>query len=84
MFEFIGFCYNAVLISIMTSFFSNSITFEDLLNEKLSEMDLWMRRLELSYKPYFMHPKLSKKIQDTVADAFHFDFNLIVEEYDLY
>jgi len=43
-----------------------------------------MKRIELSYKPYFMHPKLNKQIQDTVADAFHFDFNLIVEEYDLY
>jgi len=83
-FEFVGFCSNAVLIGIMTNFFSNQVTYDDLLHEKLSEMDLWMRRLELSYKPYYIPPRLGKLIQDTVADAFHFDFNLIVEEYTLY
>lgn len=47
-------------------------------------MDLWLKRIELSYKPNYMHPKLGKQITDTVRDAFHYDFNLIVEEYDLY
>lgn len=56
LFEFTGFCYNAVLISIMSSFFENTITFEDLLNSRLDEMDLWMKRIELSYKPNFMYP----------------------------
>jgi len=62
MFEFIGFCYNAVLISIMTSFFASQTTFDDLLNGRLAEMELWMRRLELCYKPYYIHPKLGKLI----------------------
>ena len=83
-FEFIGFCYNAVLISIMTSFFSNQYTFEDLLSSQLFKMDIWMKRIERSYKPYYLPRDLGKQIQDTVADAFHFDFNLIVEEYNLY
>jgi len=68
----------------MANFFGTEITFEDLLHERLNQMDLWMRRIELSYKPYYMPRKLGKSIQDTVADAFHFDFNLIVEEYNLY
>ncbi len=84
LFEFVGFCYNAILISIMSTVFSSEITFDDLLNGRLSEMDLWMKRIELSYKPYYLHPKLGKLIQDTVSDAFHFDNNLIVEEYNLY
>jgi len=58
MFEFVGFCYNAILISIMSTVFSSEITFDDLLNGKLNEMDLWMKRIELSYKPYYLHPKL--------------------------
>ena len=62
LFEFIGFCYNAILISIMTSFFASQTSFSDLLNGRLAEMELWMRRLELSYKPYYMHPKLGKLI----------------------
>ena len=80
-FEFIGFCYNAVLISIMSSFFAADMNFKDLLNARLDEMELWMKRIELSYKPYYMHPKLNKRISSTVSDAFHFDFNLIVEEF---
>lgn len=59
-FEFIGFCYNAVLISIMTSFFSNEYTFQDLLSLKLFQMDIWMRRIELSYKPYYLPRDLGK------------------------
>lgn len=43
-----------------------------------------MNRIEQSYKPMYLHRKLGMAIQDTVADAFHYDFNLIVEEYDLY
>ena len=84
LFEFIGFCYNAVLISIMSSFFASEITFEDLLNSRMEEMELWIKRIEKSYKPYYLHPQLNVNISETVRDAFHFDFNLIVEEYDLY
>ena len=36
--------------------------FDDLLNARMSEMDLWMKRIELSYKPHYLHPKLGKKI----------------------
>lgn len=60
LFEFVGFCYNAILISIMSTVFSSEITFDDLLNGRLAEMDLWMKRIELSYKPYYLHPKLGK------------------------
>ena len=61
-FEFVGFCYNAVLISIMSSFFDAATQFDDLLNARMSEMDLWMKRIELSYKPHYLHPKLGKQI----------------------
>lgn len=61
-FEFIGFSYNAVLISIMSSFFDAAADFNDLLNNRMSEMDLWMKRIELSYKPHYLHPKLGKQI----------------------
>lgn len=62
LFEFIGFCYNAVLISIMSSFFDSEVSFEDLLKDKLDELDLWMKRIEKSYKPYYLHPVLGKQI----------------------
>ena len=58
-FEFVGFCYNAVLISVMSSFFAAETSFDDLLNWRLGDMELWLKRLELSYKPYHLHPKLN-------------------------
>ena len=83
-FEFLGFCYNAVLISVMSSFFASDANFDDLLDSRLAEMDLWMKRIERSYKPYYMPPLLGQNIITTVTEAFHFDYNLIVEEYTLY
>ena len=83
-FEFIGFCYNAILISIMSNVFQAEVSFQDLLNERLDGLLIWMKKIELSYKPYHMHPKLGLDIKDTVSDAFHLDHNLIVEEYGLY
>ena len=59
-FEFVGFCYNAVLISVMSSFFASATTFDDLLGARLGELDSWMNRIELSYKPNHLHPKLAR------------------------
>lgn len=83
-FEFVGFCYNAVLISVMSSFFSAEAKFTDLLDGRLNELDLWMKRIEKSYKPHYMPPILGRGIIETVTDAFYYDNNLIVEEYELY
>lgn len=66
-FEFIGFCYNAVLISIMSSFFDSEVSFSDLLKDKLDELDLWMKRIEKSFKPNYLHPTLGMAIQNTVS-----------------
>ena len=62
LFEFTGFCYNAILITIMSGFFDSQITFDDLLNSRLDELDLWMKRIELSYKPYWLPPTLGLNI----------------------
>ena len=81
LYEFVGFCYNAVLISVMSSFFQTESSFTDLLTQKLDEMSLWMKRIERSYKPYYMPNPLARSIQDTVEEAFRSDYNLIVEEF---
>jgi len=62
LFEFIGFCYNAVLISSMTSFFNSEANFSNMLTERLTHLDLWMKRIEKSYKPYYLPPVLGKSI----------------------
>ena len=45
LFEFVGFCYNAILISIMSSFFASERNFEDLLDSRMNEMELWLNRI---------------------------------------
>ena len=60
------------------------MAFDDLLRFRMNGSQLWMKRLELSNSPDFLHPKLYKNIEHTVSDAFHYDFNLIVEEFSLY
>ena len=83
-FMFSGLCFNAVLIYVLSNFFESRYTFRDLLDSRLEEMEIWVKHIEQSYKPHFLPPKLYKRIHTTVRDAFHFDFNLIVEEFQLY
>jgi len=56
MFEFTGFCYNAILITVMSNVFASASNFEDLLTARIDEMELWIKKIELSYKPFFLHP----------------------------
>lgn len=68
----------------MTDLFGADVSFSDLLEARLGQLDLWIKRIEKSKKPYYMHPEMARSIQTTVTKAFHFDFNIIVEEYCLY
>ena len=68
----------------MSDLFGADVSFSDLLEDRLGELDLWMKRIEMSYKPYYLHPSMGRSIMNTVSQAFHFDFNIIVEEYSLY
>ena len=54
LFEFVGFCYNAILISIMSTVFSAEVTFGDLLAERMDGLLIWMKKIELCYKPYHL------------------------------
>ena len=45
-FEFVGFCYNAVLITIMSNAFAQETSFQDLLTARLAEADIWMKKIQ--------------------------------------
>ena len=68
----------------MSNFFSDDISFTALLSVKLDELELWIKRIEKSKKPHYLHPALAKTIEDNVSDAFRNDFNNVLEDYDLY
>ena len=61
-FQFIGFCFNAILISTMTDLFGADVSFSDLLEARLGQLDLWIKRIEKSKKPYYMHPEMARSI----------------------
>ena len=82
--EFAGLIINSVLLFIMSTFFEAEIGFQSLVRNRMSELDVWIMKLEKSNKPQHMNPQLYRDITDTVENAFYYDYNLIVEEYDLY
>lgn len=82
--EFIGLIMQAILIDTMGNFVAGNYTFQALVNEKLEPLQIWIQKIQLSNRPYFLNPALYKKIVQNVEDAFFFDHNMIIEEFDFY
>ncbi|CDW76539.1 cation channel family protein [Stylonychia lemnae] len=61
-----------------------TMVLEDLIDEKLSQLDIWIKKIEKSNKPYYIPPDLYSVIKQYVQDAFLHDFNLIIEEFPYY
>ncbi len=57
---------------------------EDMLEGKLEDLDMWIKRVERSNKPLFIPPELYYDVKVTVEDALLFDFNMIIEEFPFF
>ena len=68
----------------VNEFFNVSDNFDELIEEKLDELDMWIKKIEKSNKPFHIIPTLYNDIRNNVEEAFLFDFNLIVEEFQFY
>lgn len=68
----------------ISGLFDHKDTFEDLLNEKLDGLDMWVKKIEKSNHPLHLQPKLYNDIRKYVEQAYKYDFNLIVEEFPFY
>jgi hypothetical protein len=68
----------------ITTIFTVSDSFESMVETKLDNLDLWIRKIEKSNKPYYIQPVLYKEIRTYVEYAFRYDFNLVCEEFDFY
>ena len=68
----------------MGNFVAGNYSFQALVNEKLEPLQIWIQKIQLSNKPYYLNPKLYKKIVQNVEDAFFFDHNMIIEEFNFY
>ena len=84
MIEFVGVLMQAVVINVMTDFASTQYSFASLVNDKMEPLQLWINKIQVSNKPYFLDPSLYKKIVMTVEDALNDDFNMIIEEFEFY
>jgi hypothetical protein len=52
--------------------------FENMIDEKLGMLDIWIKKIEKSNKPYYIPPDLNSIIKQYVKDGFMHNFNLIV------
>ena len=82
--EFVGLSFFSFLIGSIGGMLSNSDKFDDLIDQKLEQLDLWMRRLEKANNSTKLPATLYNSIKKYIHDAFLHDFNLIIEEYDFY
>jgi hypothetical protein len=82
--EFVGLIFFSFLMGAVSSLLNKKNKFEDLIDEKLSKLDVWIKKIERSNKPKYLPVWMYKSIRQVVKDAFLYDFNLIIEEFHFY
>jgi hypothetical protein len=82
--EFMGLTFFSFLMGSINGIFNTSDNFDDLIEEKLDSLDMWIKKIEKSNKPYHIQPTLYNDIRKYVEQAFLFDFNLVIEEFPFY
>ena len=82
--EFLGLTFFSFLMGSINGIFNTSDNFDDLIEEKLDSLDMWIKKIEKSNKPFHIQPTLYNDIRKYVEQAFLFDFNLVIEEFPFY
>ena len=82
--EFLGLTFFSFLMGSINGIFNNSDNFNDLIEEKLDTLDMWIKKIEKSNKPFHIQPTLYNDIRIYVEQAFLYDFNLVIEEFPFY
>ena len=82
--EFMGLTFFSFLMGSISDLFDTDNNFEALIEEKLDTLDMWIKKIEKSNKPYHIQPTLYNDIRNYVEQAFQYDFNFIIEEFDFY
>lgn len=82
--EFMGLTFFSFLMGSINGIFNTSDNFDDLIEEKLDSLDMWIKKIEKSNKPFHIQPTLYNDIRKYVEQAFLYDFNLVIEEFQFY
>ena len=64
--------------------FAGDQSFESLINQRMEQLDLWLLRLENCNKEEKIPNQLYQSLKEFIQDAFIYDYNLIIEEYNFY
>lgn len=82
--EFLGLTFFSFLMGSINDIFDTADNFDDLIEEKLDQLDMWVKKIEKSNKPFHIQPILYADIRKYVEQAFMYDFNLVIEEFSFY
>lgn len=79
-----GLTFFSFFMSSVDGIFNVTDDFAELIEEKLDSLDMWIKKIENSNKPYYINPILYNQIRSFVVNAFLYDFNLVIEEFEFY
>jgi hypothetical protein len=82
--EFFGLSLCSILMFAVTKIFADEFTFEKFIEENFQRLDIWIKKVERCNKPRYINPSLCQKIRKNIENAFSYDFNVIIEEFDFY
>jgi hypothetical protein len=82
--EFLGLSFFSFLMGSINTIFNTKDNFNDLIEEKLQSLDVWIKKLEKSNSKVHIQPNLYNDIRKYVENAFLYDFNLVIEEFQFY
>lgn len=64
--EFLGLTFFSFLMGSINGIFNTSDSFDDLIEEKLDSLDMWIKKIEKSNKPFHIQPTLYNDIRKYV------------------
>jgi hypothetical protein len=84
LFEFGGFIVLAGVFWLMVQLLEPDYDFSTCLSEKQTCYEHWLSQLEKSNSNLNICPTLLIKVRKSLEDAFIYDFNMIIEEFEMY
>ena len=82
--EFAGIICFTVLIMLVNKLADSRLTYEKFVFDKFTELDEWIIKVEHCNKSLSLEPSLMVAVRKNLEDAYEYDFNVILEEFDFY
>ena len=64
--EFFGLTFFSFFMGSVNDFFNVSDNFDNLIEEKLDDLDMWIKKIEKSNKPFHIQPYLYNDIKNYI------------------